>query len=119
MAVGAVAALAACHGATIRQAGPSRAGDPDIVFQDEAGGAGSAGLPGSPAVIQAERDLQRGDLDAARVGFEAAVSDEPTDLRALLGLGLTFELREERSTVHFEIRFRSDTCDIHDCWQEI
>jgi len=95
MAVGAVAALAACHGATIRQAGPSRSGDEDIVFQDEAGGAGSAGLPGSPAVIQAERDLQRGDLDAARAGFEAAVSDEPTDLRALLGLGLTFELRDE------------------------
>jgi Tfp pilus assembly protein PilF len=46
-------------------------------------------------VIQAERDLQRGDLDAAREGFEEAVAEGPTDLRAFLGLGLTFELREE------------------------
>jgi Tfp pilus assembly protein PilF len=45
----------------------------------------------SPLVREAEALLAKGDADGARAKFEQAVNGDPADVRALLGLGLSYE----------------------------
>ncbi len=90
--VGLVLALGAgaqACGAGATQSATQRLSD-DVEFDD----AGDARHPASERVRSGEAKLVEGDLDGARVDFEAAIAEDPNDARAHLDLGLVLELGE-------------------------
>ena len=83
--------IAACGSAGAHQVGPSNALDATLSFDDEA----SDRLPRSALVRRAEAALGAGNAQEAQGLFEEALAADDSDLRALLGLGLSFEMQEQ------------------------
>jgi len=85
--------FAGCGAAGVNQVGPTEDLDSTISFDDEA----SDRLPRSALVRRAEAALGSGEGAQAQSLFEEAIQANSEDLRALLGLGLAFEMQEDLS----------------------